>query len=971
MNSFIDIFAENVKMFPDKVALISDDEGSLTYRQLDEQSGRIYGYLKGEGIGREDVVYIHMTRGLGAIISIIGVIKAGACFTVSEENAPFKMCEYIAEDCNAKLIIDDDLFSLIIKQDFLYGYEKTAEHDAAYIVYTSGTTDKPKGVLHEYGNLIQAVESHFYEGQSLFGPDDVFAVLAPLNFVAAIMDIIVLLYHGGAIFLVARDITRNPEEVMNRCKAHNVTSLFMVPSLVKLLQSVPESIRFFIVGGEPTDGDFRIKTDVYNFLAMSETGFGICVRKCDGSDADKLIGRPQFNLDIILIGRDGNMVQQGRAGELCFENPYVRGYLNLPDENARSFKNGLFHTGDEAALMENGEYRLCGRLDSMLKINGNRVDPTEVEIICRKVLNVTDLAVKGFVSNNRSFLCLYYVADFELDISTCRDELLEYLPYYMIPSYFVRLDSFPLNSNAKKDRKALQMPCADLYKNDFCSPRNMIEEKLCTAFEKALGIDKIGIFDDFLLLGGDSVAAYKIVLLCNIPGIKVCDIFAGHTPDKIANIIGQRPYMTDANLISLNFNALFDEHMLMQKQREILDIQLKTPTSSMWMLSSLDRLKEDVDVYRFKEAVDMTLSHHPVFSTKFVRNNKGDIVQIYDPDVLRKTDLIEISEEEFRAKKESLLEPVSDYFDSPLYYTAIYKTEVATYFHWAVHHVIFDGTSLKLFRNDIFEYYKDINSSCRPDYYYWMLSGNGDGTDNCDNNIWPYTPLQPYRITDGKEAGEYDFLPYYSTDDAKCSPCVNEYGVNTSLTAAIALALYYNSHNSKIKFKWVYNGRDDVYKLNVIGPLFKTLSVAVDVYEESSLDDFLRHVKCCLNDSILRGMRNTCDIEGNEYALCLIFQDDIYDWGSYRELIDSSDKIACNNDGAYTPFDVEVYIARDQFKVGVHYNRSVFEDDSVRTFCDLFVKFMHGIMNKETDTQQPLNILLEKIKKTDGSTHNE
>lgn len=973
MIQLLDRFAENVKRFTDKAALISDNEGSLSFGEFDDMSGRIYGYLKSEGIGREDVVYIHMTRGLGAIVAMLGVLKAGACFTVSEENAPLAMCDFIAADCNAKIVFDDELYASVIKGESLHGYNRADEHDSAYIVYTSGTTDKPKGVLHEYGNYLQAVMSHFYEGSPLFNEDDIFAVLAPLNFVAAIMDIIVMLYYGGGIFLVDREITRNPKEVMDRCNAHNVTCLFMVPSLVKLLKSVPKSIRFFIVGGEPTDGCFEVGVDVYNFLAMSETGFGICVKKCDKSGVGKIIGRPQFDLDIVLLGKDGKKVRDGLIGELCFESPFVRGYLNLPEENARAFRNGLFHTGDEAVLEPSGEYRLCGRLDNMLKINGNRVDPTEVEIICQKVLAVKDLAVKGFTCNGRSFICLYYVSDDNLDIAKCTDELLEYMPYYMIPSFFVRLDAFKLNSNAKKDRKALEMPSANLYRSEFCSPRNLIEEKICSAFERALGIERIGIFDDFLLLGGDSVAAYKIVAYCNIPGVKIQDIYNGHTPCKIASLISERPFVTDADLLSKNFDVLLDEHMLSVKQQEILKIQLEEPSSSAWILSSLDKLKSNVDVDRFKAAVDRVLSHHPVFSTVFMRDDDGRIVQSYNPNICVDTKIIELSKQELTARRKMLIRPFTEYFNTPLYYTVIYKTQEGVYFQWAVHHAIFDGTSLKVFRKDIFTSYNDSDSKLLPDYYYLMLSDAqkdvGDIAGNTDL-LNPYTPVKPYCVSNGKQAGDYDFTLDISSDISN-SESVKTFGVNTCFTSAIALALLSQSDKDRVKFKWVYNGRDDVYKLNIIGTLYRTLSVDIASYSDMSVWDYFRCVKNSIDDSILVDMQDTTSVEDNEYALCLIFQDNIYDLGEYGTLVDSSEKLNPVDDGAYTPFDVEIFAIEGVYHVAIHYNRSVFAPDVVLQFADLFKKCVAAVLSPAIDTEESLYNLFERINTMDGAPYNE
>ena len=957
MRNFTDQFENNVRMFPNKAALISDYEGSLTYDALDNESGKVFAYLKEKGIGREDVVYIHMTRGLGIIVAMIGVLKAGACFCVSEDNMPSDMCDFIAKDCGAALTIDDSLFAQILKGNTLKGHTDSDEHDAAYIVYTSGTTDEPKGVLHEYGNLLQAVCSHYYDGKSLIGSEDIFALLSPLNFVAAVMDTIIMLYHGGGIFLADRDITRNPNKVMERCAFHKITCLFMVPSLVKLVKDAPGTIRFFIVGGEPADGDFSTGTDVYNFLAMSETGFGICVKKCEAGSNYNIIGRTQFDLDIRLLDENGCEVPKGTIGELCFDNKYVRGYINLPGENERAFRNGIFHTGDMAVLEADGQYRLCGRRDNMLKINGNRVDPAEVEIISRRVLKVKDLAVKGFNKDGRAILCLYYTADEELNISNTREILLEYLPYYMIPSFFIRLDAFLLNSNGKKDRKVLDLPNIEDYRSIFCAPGNETEAKICRAFEEVFNIDRVGIFDDFLLLGGDSVSAYRVIVICKLPHLTVQDIFKGHTPYKIAKMAEDKTERDSERLILQGGIDVLDNYPLSCKQLEMLDIQLVSPLSSMWILSSLDKLKEDVDADRFIRAVDKVLCHHPVFSTEFINDSDGDFAQHLNPAILRKTEVINISDSEFEPKKSSLIRPFDKYFNVPLYYTCIYKTETSVYFQWAIHHMIFDGTSLKLLRQHIFDCYTDEGIQLPPDYYYLTLPKVQNEILKKPSDII-YTPPAPFVHSADNVAGECEFKLDISDKLRSTMKAAVKYGVNVCLMASAAMALCGMTESDNACFKWVYNGRDAVYKLNVIGTLYKTLSVNINLSGLMSLDELLKRTKEEIGHSILRGPVDAGSEADDDCALCLLFQDNIYDPGDYSNLIDTSEKLEGNDEEAYTPFDFEIYIMNDEYNVSVHYNKSIFPPKTVSDYCSRFKKCVSYVMSPDVNLLKTIDTIL-------------
>lgn len=148
-------------------------------------------------------------------------------------------------------------------------------------------------------------------------------------------------------------------------------------------------------------------------------------------------------IDVRLLDEDGREVGKGEVGEFCFDNPYVRGYINLPEQTAKVFVDGYYHTGDLARVDEDGNYLILGRNNDMIKINGNRVEPAEIEAAVKEVSELSWVVAKGFVEGSRATLCAYYTDDVQLDTADLQKKLSKRLPYYMIPSFFIKLDEVP------------------------------------------------------------------------------------------------------------------------------------------------------------------------------------------------------------------------------------------------------------------------------------------------------------------------------------------------------------------------------------------------------------------------------------------------------------------------------------------------------------------------------------------------
>ena len=235
-------------------------------------------------------------------------------------------------------------------------------------------------------------------------------------------------------------------------------------------------------------------------------------------------------------------IKDGSIGELCFAVPFTRGYINLPEQTAKSFIDGIYHTGDLAHRLPDGNYVLDGRSNDMIKINGNRIEPAEIEAAFRKITGVTWCAAKGISEVRRSYVCLYYKENIDFDEEAINKKMQNQLPSYMIPAYYMKIKDIPLKASGKMDRNALPAPEIQDFKNEYIEPRDELEKLLCEAFAKALNTkaETISIKDDFYKLGGDSVATMLVVVNLDNLDVSAKDVFRCKTVEKLADLIRLR-----------------------------------------------------------------------------------------------------------------------------------------------------------------------------------------------------------------------------------------------------------------------------------------------------------------------------------------------------------------------------------------------------------------------------------------------
>ena len=952
----------------------------ITYHQLDEMSGRVYAWLAKAGIGKEDFVLICLPRGVLPVIAMIGVWKAGAAWVLVEDTYPAERIRMIREDCGCKTELSAANWEEVMCTEPLAGHVNADPHDAAYAVYTSGTTGNPKGVLHEYGNLERAILSVREDGKPLFSEKDCLATLSPLNFVASIIVILAALnVFRGRNYIVSYETTKNTVALARFFITKKISITFLTPSYARMLGGKKSPfLRMLFVGSEPANNLFIEGLDVINIYACSESGYAVGFFRIDKSYSTCPIGHPEVETNILLLGEDGTEAADGETGELCFEDPYVRGYIGLPEQTGKSFIDGYFHSGDLAKRDESGNYVILGRRDDMIKINGNRIEPAEIEAAMKASLGIDWAAVRGFEENGKSFLCAYYKEDVSFDADALRKELGRRLPYYMIPAYFMKIDEIPLKASGKLDRRALPRPDASDFQIDYTAPETETQKKLCEAFQTALGLERVGIRDDFYELGGDSLAAISLISECDLPRLSSTEIFVGRTPEKIAELYEKKIAEGGGRSSDeRNAEALGRPHPLTIEQRYMVDYQLYTPFSTMYNLFNMVKLdKELFDMEKACDVIGEVIKAHPALLTTYYWSEDGVLMQKYTPEVFEELHVEHLTEFELKYVKDTLVYPFK-IIGGRMYRCRIFETEKAGYFFFDVHHSLFDGTSYKVFMDSIEKAF--MGQPPEQDYYYLMLD---DRERAIHTDFYEESRRYFEEKYDGIEWSEYPFIDHRSRSNemgeifaeldiaqSQLQAIESSYQISRNeffiTVAALAISIYNNRND--IKVSWNYNGRESMEYMSSVGLLFRELPVGIRFRPEMTIRDVFSDVR----DQVRKGIEHSCypyvDIHGEvatgETAYVL-YQQDLRDTQSLADAGLEVVDVRQNQAASQTILDMEILDGSDGLQLMIDFSASWYETKSMEIFAGVFAGTAQMIAQHDAQTDLTVREITHRIYKS-------
>lgn len=548
------VFESEVERSPDAVAAVFDSQ-RLTYRELNAQANQLANYLNSVGVGTESRVGILLERTTNTVVAMLATLKAGGAYVPLDPAYPEERLRFMISDAGLNLVVSQDSLAEKLRQSDTRvicldsrqaeisreseanPVSRMAADNLAYIIYTSGSTGEPKGVAVTHRTLVHLWAST--RQQMGFKQSDVWTTVHSIAFDFSVWEIWISLLHGSRLVVVPREVTQSPAELYKLLQREQVTVVNQTPAALRQLlearrealqkQQPDWSVRMIVCGGDALDHELadelrQLPIPVWNFYGPTECTVWATANEIDGSDLNS-IGRPLPNIQVYLLNRSLQPVPEGVAGELFVGGAgLARGYFKRPDLSAKKFVPNpfstasggrLYRTGD-LARYRNGKIEFLGRLDHQVKLRGFRIELGEIEVALARHPNVSEATVMIREDRPGDKRLVAYVVPAE-GLAPTHSELRDFLqlsqPDYMIPSSFVMLDSLPLTTNKKVDRAALS--ALDLTPGEqvesFVAPRTPEEEIVSNIWATVLGLERVGINDNFFSLGGHSLLATQVM----------------------------------------------------------------------------------------------------------------------------------------------------------------------------------------------------------------------------------------------------------------------------------------------------------------------------------------------------------------------------------------------------------------------------------------------------------------------------
>ncbi len=473
-STFCKVFCDTVSAYPDETAVYCEGQ-SVTYRELLAWAEASAHKLVNAGLQKEEIVAIRTGRTIETIAGILGIWKAGGAYVYLDKAYPPKREAAILQECGCRFVLDMDWWQDVPKVHKLPPLDLSQSQALALLIYTSGSTSKPKGVMLEHKNVIASM----YVFQ-IFGvkKGDHYGIFPGLGFVAAVSDIFSALAVGAAAYVIPGSVRKSIDSLVEYYKAHSIRISFLPPHMARKLLAMDFGhlnelpLRLLLVGSEPVRNLKTAPFRIFNVYGASEmcsmiAHYDISEYTLEGFYP---VGRVNPWLRGYLVGDDGRLVSPGEPGELWLAGPQVsRGYYNLPEltrshyiPNPFSQEPGyerVFRTNDILKDVGNGNLLYVCRKDNVYKIRGFRVENTAVEYAISQCAPVKEVAAKAFMDDGGcNVLCAYFTADEKLDVKAIKEHLKERIPYYMVPTGLIQLNSFPRNLNGKIDRQSIEPP---------------------------------------------------------------------------------------------------------------------------------------------------------------------------------------------------------------------------------------------------------------------------------------------------------------------------------------------------------------------------------------------------------------------------------------------------------------------------------------------------------------------------------
>ncbi len=744
--TIVKLFEEQVEKTPNHIALIFEDQ-TLTYKELNQKANSLAHYLKEkEHIQRNDFVGIMVNRSMEMIIAILATLKAGGAYIPIDPTYPDDRIQYMLTLSNAKVLLTQKKLEntvsfshkicIDLNQNSLYDSTNTnlkstsMPEDLAYVIFTSGSTGKPKGVMLKHKALSNLTNYCNHYIDYLKNPSyETIVSITTVSFDIFIFETLISLQKGLKLVIANEKEQTNPYSLNALLEKHNVTIIQSTPSRMQLfvnhIKDMPSirNLKYITLAGEQLPLNLvktlynLTKADIYNGYGPSETTVFSTLTKIH---TDKItIGKPLDNTQIYILDEHLNYIPIGMAGELYISGDGVgKGYLNHPELTKKSFiKNPflsnsiMYKTGDIGMYQPDGTILCLGRADHQVKIRGLRIELGEIEDRIKEIPFIAScVVVKKVNEEAHEFLCAYYTANSTVTSSDIRKHIEKFLPKYMVPQYFIQMDTLPYTPNGKIDRKKLPEPQVEIIRKEIILPRNEIDRRLIDLLKNLFHTSSISLNDSFFELGGDSLHAIHLSMQIQDTfhvSLGSREILETPIIQDLSDKISKKTTTIPKAITPVPKKEFY--HISSAQKRIYFASQVAGNDSVLYNVPAGILIKGDIDAKQLEHCFRLLIDRHESLRTYFTLHNDTVVQQIVDQVPFTLEVETDVNFNDLQNIFKTFIKPFS-LETAPLFRAKLLKgTNGTSAILVDMHHIIADGASLSILADELTQLYNGKN----------------------------------------------------------------------------------------------------------------------------------------------------------------------------------------------------------------------------------------------------------------------
>lgn len=1035
------LFELQAEQTPNNIAVIYKGQ-SLSYGELNARANQLAWKLRRSGIISDSLVGIMLERSPEYIVGILGILKSGGAYVPIDLDYPGERIEYIIQDSQIDILLtqsrnfhnfpyvskivdlDDEMLE---EEDTRNLYNQTKSSDLAYVIYTSGSTGTPKGVMVEHRALL----NYIYWGSKVYVDQKPmsFPLFTTISFDLTITSIYTPLITGNKIIIYHDN--QNDLLIQTILKENQVDILKVTPSHLKIIKDMDNCqsrISKIIVGGEQLKTDlakqiyesFGKGVQIYNEYGPTEATVGCMIYKYD-YETDKRyvvpIGAPIDNMRIYLLDQYGSPVPENAIGEIFIGGIGVaRGYLNKSELTIQRFLESpfvpgekLYRTGDLARRFPEGIIEFIGRNDKQVKVRGYRIELEEIAGQLIQHDDIQDAIVVVRQRDDEEYVCAYIESNLSLSLKELKAYISKFLPKYMIPSFFVQVENFPLTINGKVDISQLPDSFEKLTIKEGVSvnPTNKVEEKLIQITARILNLDPqiLDLNSNFYQLGGHSLKAVRlksqIYKEFNID-LPLIDLMESDTLQDVADKLHVGKYQMYKPIPRIVED---DYYEISSAQKRIWILSQIEDASLSFIMSDSYVFEEAIDIDHFKKAIGTIIERHESLRTIFV-DILGEVKQkILTKDQFNfQVEILDLSQESNVTKKIKYLLEIEkntlfNLAKGPLLRAKLICLTDAKYlFIFSLHHIIADLISCNILRNEVLQIYNAYKNgrshALEPlkiqykDYVEWENNRLKSGELQELEEYWlnkfrngfnivelpidfPRPALQTHNgetITFKLSAEQFRRIKSFSR--------ANDATIFITILTVVDLLLYFYTGQTDIVLGTPASVRDHPDLENQIGIFLSTLALRTQFSEKDNFIQVLNKVKKVVFeafqhqsypfDQLIEILEIPRDISRHPMFDIMIDMIQVDESSKEGVLGDFKTKMLSEVtleeklmiESTWSKFDLLIYIyeAEEHISFGFEYNTDLFKRKTIIRMIERFKKLITGILEYPEENITELDI---------------